>query len=327
MLIRFFRSSFIAQYFALLVIAVVLWVPAFLQGRWTMPESSQVMPLYHLIAGNLPDLSWLPPLLGLFIILFTAVILNNIFIFHDLIPKNSLLPAMLFIVFMSSAPATLTLYPSMLAMLPMAAFLHQVYRLYDQNDNPNTALNIGILAAISSMIYLSIALLVFYTMIVYLIYRILSWRQWSIVILGFILPYLYLLTYYFWFDRLEAISAQYLGHFEGFFRITAPYDLFQVSVWVVFGLLMLLPSTVRIISTLGGQNITHRRKMAVTVWLAIFGAVTLFMEGDIAYNTLIYIPAAGIVAAHFHMIKRSPWNELVLLAYLLMIGVHNYLNL
>ena len=327
MLIRFFKSSFIVQYLALLILAVALWMPAFLRGAWTVAESNQVTPVYHFLVGLLPEFPWLPPLIGLLLLLPTALVLNNIFIYHDLVPKNSLLPAFLFVLFMSSSPDILTVYPVIIVLLPVTAFLHQAYRLYEQNENPNTALNLGILAALSSMISFPLILLVLYALLVYLIYRILNWRQCTIAIIGFILPYLYLVVYYFWTDQLEAMAAHYLAYMVNITSIGFSTDLLQISVWIVFGLLILLPAAVRTTATLGSQNINFRRKMAITVWLAVFGAATLFFQGDTAYNTLMYIPACGIVAAQFHTMKKSPWHELVLLAYLIMIGVNNYLSL
>ena len=64
--------------------------------------------------------------------------------------------------------------------------------------------------------------------------------------------------------------------------------------------------------------------MAATIWMAVFGAFMVLIKGDTGFHTVIYLPAAGIIAHQFQAMKKSAWNELVLLSYLLLIGVHNY---
>jgi hypothetical protein len=327
MFIRFFRSSFIFQYVALLIIAMVLWLPAFINPVPETETGSPVTPLYNYILPIISSIPWLKTTLALILLYASAIILNNIFIYHDIIPKNSLLPAFLLILFMSSSVNTLTIYPAILTLLPVVFFLHLVYQLYEQNDNPNKALGLGILAAISSMLYFPMIIFILFIWLVILLYRILNWRQWAITFLGFLLPYLYLVVYYFWTDQLSDYVWHYIDYFSRVLNISATTDIFQISIWVVFVLLMLLPAAVRIISTIGTQNITFRRKMSVTVWMAVFTILIFFFHGDIEYNTLVYIPASGIVACHFHSMKKSAWNELVVVAYFALIGVHNFLKL
>lgn len=325
MLIRFFRSSFLVQYVALLILGIALWAPAFLRPEVSLPETGLVSPLFQFLAGLLPPVPWLPGLAGLILVFAIALVLNSIFIYHDMVPKNSLLPALLFTLFMSSGKDYLTLYPALLAALPMTFFLHQVYMLYDDQENLNRALTIGILGALSSLLYTPLMVMVLFVWIVFLIYRMLHWREWLIALIGFCLPYLYLVVYYFWMDKLDVFFDGYFYYLVTVVQFTGSSDLLQFSVWIVFGLLLMLPSIVRILSTLGSQNIAFRRKMSVTVWLAIFATLMIITPGNIGSNNLLYLPAAGIVAYHLGSVKKSAWNELVILAYLVMIAVNNYL--
>jgi hypothetical protein len=325
MLIRFFRSSFLIQYLALIIIGVTLWIPAFINPPVNETESSLVSPLYHFITGLLPDIAWLPVLIALLLVFTEAIILNIIFIYHDLVPKNSLLPALLFTLFMSSGAQFITLYPALLATFPLIFFLHQVYLLFEESENLNRTLSIGILAALSSLLYAPMLLLIFYIWIVFLIYRMLHWREWFISVIGFVLPYLYLGVYYFWLDKLQDFYDEYIDYTVNIFQFTATADIFQIAIWIIFALLLVLPSVVKVLSTMGSHNIAFRRKMSATVWMALFAAFMIITQGDIGSNNILYLPAAGIVAYHFHSVKKSAWNELVVLSYLILIGVHNYL--
>jgi hypothetical protein len=307
-------------------IAVVLWIPGFLSYSPIIGENDVTIPMYQFVVRYLPHTNWFLPLLSLLIVIAAAIILNNIFILHNLIPKNSLLPAFLFILFMSSSPQTLTLYPVILVLLPMVFFLHLSYQVYEQFENPNKALSLGLLAGISSMIYFPAALMILFIWLVFLIYRSFSWRQWAVALLGYTLPYLYMIVYYFWMDSVPGLIENYRNNFSHILNISAHPDNFQLATWIIFTLLLLLPALVRIISTIGSQNITFRRKMSVTIWMAVFAVMAMVFGGEIKTHNLLFIPAAGIVAYQFHSIKKSAWNDIVILAYLVLIGVHNYLD-
>lgn len=325
MLTRFFRSSFLVQYVVLVITGVALWLPAFLGQAGAPPGNSAVSPLSDLILQHLPGLVWLPAAIALFFVLVEGFILNSIFIYHDLIPKNSLLPAFLFVLFMSSSSVALTLHPALLAMLPLTIFMHQLYLVYDEAENLNRVLGVGLLGAICSLLYAPLVLLIVYIWIVFLIYRTLQWRQWLIALLGFLLPFLYLAVYYFWMENLVDKTIEYFDYATGIFNITFELRVLQLSVWGVFILLMLFPSVFRIAVNLGSNNIAFRRKMAATIWLAVFGSFMVLIHGDFGYHVILFLPAAGIVASNFQSAKKSIWNELVLLSYLVLIAINNYL--
>jgi hypothetical protein len=327
MLIRFFRSSFIIQYAVLALIGVGLWIPGFLHPLPLPVEGSPVAPLYDLIYRIMPEIPWLPVALALLLVFSEALILNSIFIYHDLVPKNSLLPSLIFIILMSSGNQSLTLYPVLLAILPLTFFLHLLYQIYEESHNLNKVLGVGLLAALTSMIYAPLVLFLLFIWIAFLVYRSLQWREWLVALIGFGLPYVYLATYYFWVDKLGEISALYIQYFRDILVFKVTMDPLQLGIWGIFSLLMFLPAVFRVSATLGGFNIAFRRRMAATVWMAVFGAIMIVSPGDIFCNNLIYLPATGILAHYYSTMKRPLWHEMILLLYLAAIGAHNYMTI
>jgi hypothetical protein len=132
MLIKFFRSSFLIQYFVLVLVTVALWIPGFLTNPGLPVEPNLITPLYN-IAHYLLKL-WEPasPALSFAIVLISALTLNNILVFHDLTPKNNLLPAFIFILFMGSNPHALGTYPVILALPFFTWFLHTIFKMNDE---------------------------------------------------------------------------------------------------------------------------------------------------------------------------------------------------
>jgi hypothetical protein len=52
-----------------------------------------------------------------------------------------------------------------------------------------------------------------------------------------------------------------------------------------------------------------------------------YFQGQIDYHSLIFLPATIMVAHYYHLFKRSAWNEIALLLFLLLILANNYLEL
>ena len=325
MFIRFFKSSYLIQYLVLVIIGVVLWIPAFLHPPQLLKVGHEVAPLFKLIEGLEPGVPWIPVLIAFLLVLAEGIIMNIIFIYHDLVPKNTLLSSFLFLLFMSSSAPNLTFYPAILSVLPLVFFLQLVFQIYDQSENLSKVLSVGLLASVCSMIYTPLILLLLFLWLVFMVYRTFNLREWIIAFMGFILPYIYLIVFYFWNDKLGNVLTNYRDYTRGIFDFTFSDDILQISIWVIFSLLMLLPSIVRVISGLSSNNIAFRRKMAVTIWLAVFGAFITLTGGNAGFNTVIYLPAAAIVAYQFQVMKKSAWNEIVLLAYIILVGIHNYM--
>jgi putative effector of murein hydrolase LrgA (UPF0299 family) len=67
--------------------------------------------------------------------------------------------------------------------------------------------------------------------------------------------------------------------------------------------------------------------MSATGWLLAFSFPMIIFQGQVDYHTFIFLPASIMVAHYYHLFKKSSWNEIVLLLFLLLILTHNYLQL
>ena len=327
MLIRFFRSSYIIQYALLAIIAAALWAGAFIQPQ-NMPEGVEyVTPLYNLLADLLHEFPRIMVSLAFVLILLEAFILNSILIYHDMVPKNSLLPSFIFILLMSSAPGLLNLYPVLVIMPLMIFFLHTVFKMYELSDNTNTVLSAGLLLSVSSMFYGQASLLLIFFWIIFLIFRILSWREWLISIISFIVPYLYLLAAYLWFEDMDKVYLAYGSFYSDILVSVYRTAIFQYIIWGIIILLIILPSFFTVLSSLGTYNINLRKKMSVTAWLVVFAGILVFTRGRIEFNSLFFLPATILVSHFLSNLKKTAWHDVVIMILLVLIIIHNFISL
>lgn len=326
MLIKFFRSSFLIQYFFLVLITAVVWIPGFLANPGLPEEPSLITPLYNLAHYILR--MWEPagPAAAVAMVLISALTLNNILVFHDLTPKNNILPAFLFILFMAGNPHALSSYPLILALPFLTWFLHTIYKMNDEPENYMEVFNASILIAVISMIYPPAVILFIFIWMTLLVYGIFNGRNLIISVIAFILPFLYLFLYFFWTDQVENALTTYADYFRHLFNFILNKEVLQLVIWSIFIIFMLLPAFMRISSTLGSFNINFRKKMSATNWLMIFSLPLIIIHGNVDYNTLIFLPASIMIAHYYQLFKKSLLNEIGLLIFLLLVILNNYLH-
>ena len=327
MLIKFFRSSFLIQYFVLVLFTAAIWLPGFLSNPGLPVEPRLITPIYNIAHYVLSMFDFASPLVGLVIVFISALTLNNILVFHELTPKNNILPAFLFILLMGSNPITLCSYPVILTLPFFTWFLHTIFKMNDEPENYMEVFNASILISIISMIYPLSILLFLFILLALLIYGTVNGRNIIISLIAVSLPYLYLLFYYFWTDQLAAALTAYRELFGGIFQIELNKSIMQMAVWILFAVFMLSPAFLRITGTLSSFGINFRKKMAATAWLVAFLLPMIIFSGKADYNTLIFVPASIMIAHYYQLFKKSLLNEIALLLFLFLILANNYLQL
>jgi len=327
MLIKFFRSSYLIQYFVLILLTAAIWIPGFIANPGLPVEPNLITPLYNLAHYLLSLFDAASPAAALVIVVISAFTLNNILVFHELTPKNNLLPAFLFIMFMGSNPVTLCTYPVLLSLPFFTWFIHTIFRVNDEPENYMAVFNASILVSIISMIYPAAIMLYVCIWMILLVFGTFNGRNLVVSFIALLLPYVYLFLYFFWTDQLADALSAYRDYFFEIFHFSINFEIWQSGIWGIFILFMLFPAFTRITGTLGSFSINFRKKMAATGWLMAFTFPMIVFQGQVDYNSLIFLPASIMIAHYYHLFKKSAWNEIALLLFLLLILMHNYLQL
>jgi len=326
MLIKFFKSSFLIQYFVLVLFTAALWLPGFLSNPGLPVETDLITPFYNIGHYLLNLFDAASPALAVAIVLTSALTLNNILVFHELTPKNNILPAFIFVLLMSSNPNALCSYPVIIAMPFFTWFLHTMFKMNDEPENYMEVFNASMLVSVISMIRPVTIILFVYVIMSLLVYGIFNGRNLIIAFIAVILPYVYLFLFFFWTDQVPAALEAYGSYFGNILSFELNKSVIQLMIWTIFALLMLFPAFTRISGTLSSFNINFRKKMAATSWLMVFSMPLIIFQGSVNYNTLIFLPAAIMIAHYYQLFKKSFMNEITLLIFFLLILINNYLH-
>ena len=196
-MLKIFRTNIFMQSVIIIVVSLVLWVGAFGHPQ-PMPMVGGGQ-LYYWLTG------WLSPLAGAIIAYLLVVLggflLNGMLYRHKMITQNTLMPMLFYIIAMSLGSHTLSpiLLGSLLLLLAV-----------DQLMLTNTLLSLplnkifGAAACIALATLFCPAMMVFFVPLLMCMfnYSLYGWRDWTMLILGILAPYILMETYFFLVDQM-----------------------------------------------------------------------------------------------------------------------------
>ena len=165
-MIKFFRQSYAIQYVVIALLAIALWVPAFLSGKNAIGLDSPVTPLFNIIDRLLGFSPILQHTVAFLLIVLEALIFNAILVNNQITGKVGTMGAFVFVLMMSLTCAQTQFYPFALATLFIILMLRSFYEVHLSPNPEISLLNAGLLMALASMCYFPAILLIVWSIVV-----------------------------------------------------------------------------------------------------------------------------------------------------------------
>jgi len=327
MLIRFYRSSYAVQYVSLVLLGMLLWAGAFWRPYEPLNDINACAgPLYHVVMNFIGGIRTVNLLLAFFLVLFEAVLLNLILINNDLVPRNNLLPTLLFILLMSSTPGMLMLHPALFANLFFLITLQMAFKLYSETESYPRVFNTGMMLALGSMFYLPSAIFLLFVWMTFLVYRLFSWREWLIILIGFLLPYIYLLSFYFFFDRITEYTTG-LALLMDNFVVLPEFGRIGAIHYVCWGFILffMVPAGLKMMAEINEKVVATRKRFWAVIWFMILAAGWLPFSGSFFFLHLpvVYLPVTVFLAWYFSAVKKTRRLDILFTIWVLLIAANN----
>jgi len=330
MLISFFKKSFITQYIALILINGILWLPAFLSADYFQQSFANVQaPAYILLQWLFYGRPLAAIITAFLLVLFSGLILNYALIQNGLSAKNSLLPALLFYILAAHQPWMLQLHPTLIPVFILTLTLPLLFELYVEREAYSQVFHTGFLLAIATLFYLPMIFFIPMVFFTFMVYRLFKWREWIILILGFLTVFLFTLMAYFWFDRLPEFY-EWMGSIS--FRVQwmlAPK--LSIGGYIIEGVLLILfiMAFLVLISRLNEKIISIRKKFWAVIWLLITASISLLLNGiNIeSHLLLLLLPISVILSYYLSEIPKTLWMNIALLILFFLILFNNFYSI
>ncbi|MEK6614639.1 MAG: DUF6427 family protein [Bacteroidota bacterium] len=308
MLIGFIKHNRSVSIVLLPVAMIILWGYGFFHPVTPLTEHSA--PLYKLIISGIAFSPFLIKLISFILIFCEALLLYYIVKKNEIIPTTTYLPSLVYIALMSLQPEMFSLHPIVIANLFILLALHKLMQTYRKETAYSEAFSTGFFISLAALFYIPSLVFIFLLWIGLLIIRPFIWREWVISFIGSMLPWSYLLFYYFWNDKFDALQYDAL-----YYTIIAPSKSFNALTFsyaeeLQIGLLLLCVffASKRFLRDLSKSTVQSRNNLLLMLYFFIFSFASIFIapEYSIPYLSFLSIPFS-IFFSSFLLFARKGW--------------------
>ncbi len=326
-MLSLFRTNQLLNNFLLLFYVAILYLHVFVMPQsW---EPSQEGILAHSVYQWLPWDSLTADIVAAILVLLQGILINFMIADNRLNLETNLFPGFFYVLVASALPEFTHLSPLHMANTFYLLAVVNMFSIYNNNKSAGAIFNIGFLISLGSLFYFSYLVLLLAGFSALGILRAFNLRERLMVIVGALVPYLLLGTYYFWHDQL--------GYFLSFQFNTGLqwFSVFSLSplnpaAYFKLGFITFL-SLVTIVSN--NQNIARRvresqKKISILYWMLFLAVFTVLIQAGINLDHLLVlaIPLGILLSFNFTQLSNS-WAELLHFFLLLLILFFQYQTL
>lgn len=302
------------------LLAVLLWVPAFLNP--VPPVTLVEMPLYASLDGFFRNHPYGALTIGLLLLIAEGFFLNYVLQVHQVMVKKNWLPALLVVVFGSCSPGLLWPGPQQIAGLLLILVLHILLGTYRQDKSFGSVFNCGLLIGLAGQFYLPSLTFFFFGFVAIIMLRPFIWREWVMLILGILIPFIYGGVWYYWHDNYSEITSQVIIDpivHRSFFLKLGKADYFLAGTT----LLVLIVSAGRLMAGSLTSTLKTKKGISVMIWFTFFALVSVLPAQNFGVGTFRFViyPFAFFASNYFLNARRGWIAEVIFTLLLAGIGV------
>ncbi|MFP4289722.1 MAG: hypothetical protein ACLFQS_10735 [Bacteroidales bacterium] len=329
MLIGKFKSNNPLLNIILFLLAILFWIDSFIYFSEVELSGQHQAPLYTFIYRLFSQYPFWNVLLSFFFMLLQAFMFNRVITNKNLVDRNSYLPALVFIVLMSSGFKLVGLQPFWFSNFFLIIALDKIFDDFDEQDTYKEIFNVGLLIGVASLFYypvLGFFVLIWISLIIYYLVNI---KSLLASLMGLVLPYLFVATYYFWFDKLGVEFREWWSFFQSLFDNPLLLTTFQWVTFSVVGVTTLIALVVVYGSGLRDKPVRLRKRHRVLLYFFLISLVlmVIYFEDLYVNRGIAGLSLAGVLAVFFQENKKNLWSEFLFTALLILVLVGKLLQL
>ena len=291
MFIRFLKSNSASALVFLPLFAIAIWGFGFISPA--IVSVKHTMPLYELCTRALQSTPSLGTIIAFLLIIGEAFLLNYIVNENEVLSKQSYLPALFYVLFISNNNDMLLLSPPLFANLFILFAINKLLTSYRKDNAFSQAFDAGMLISVATLFYFPYIVFLPLLGVGLIIMRPFNWREWLISFFGAVIPYIFVLTYYFWKDQLDYLFFDKMFYPFVHVKTTQPFPK-SFYFMIGTGWLILLCSLGKLIQGVGIGSQKTKKSIILLVWFFLFSAISVLIAPEIStkYFVPLVIPAA-----------------------------------
>jgi hypothetical protein len=200
-MLQLFKSGRAEAYILLLVIGLLAWFPALNQTSF-IEVPAKLMVGYNGLVSILFQFKYISILLGMIAAFGGALLVNGLNETFEMRSKANQLPALIYLLFLAVFPDDHRLNPALLGNLFLMGSWWFIFATYRTDKCMDEIFLGALLLSIGSLVYFPLIFQFVGLLVSLAVLRPFNWKEWSVGLIGFLLPFIYLFSYYYLTDQL-----------------------------------------------------------------------------------------------------------------------------
>lgn len=324
MILKFYKSDQLPVLFSLPVIAILFWVPSFLNPVGV--EFSYSSPAFQWLNGSLSP--FVSQVLALIVILFSALIINGVINNNEVFSRNTFLPALLYVVSMSAIKEYQVLSPVVISNLFWILAFRRLFNIYRQTPCKREVFDATVFILLGALFYFPSIIMVLAVWGALKTLRPFVWREWLIPLFATLLFTIYVLSVLFWNGDVSSLG-NYFNVLKG------EYSFIELNVswiyYVVFAIVFILInfSAFQLSKQLKGSSLRFRKIISFFIIVIILTILLLllvkYFSGENIYTLVSAAPLSLLLTFYFYYAKKEWLSQLFFYSVFILLLVNIYM--
>lgn len=211
-----------------------------------------------------------------------------------------------------------TLHPVYFGVVFILLAIYRLFSMFEKTKPYSAVFDVGFLLGISALFCANlIILLPAFIIGVAFLSRETKWREFAIIILGFMLPFVFAVSYAFFNDILLETADTFVQN------IITPVSHLKgnYTLYLYLGVLLLfvIISSLDIIKQYDKKKISSRKYFSAFFWIFLFSLIGFVFVPATSQEIIVVavIPVTFLIANFFVFMKKRFWGELLFVILLL----------
>jgi hypothetical protein len=326
MFIRIFRSKYFLQFLLFFILAFALWIDVLINpSKINLALQNTGASWLDKIFTGFPLIT---VILSIGLLIFQALVFNQIHDNHRLAERNQMLVAAFYILLMSSTPILVRPNIMIIVNFLMIILINTMLNILGKHEPYRQVFDAAFLVGIASLLYFPAVVFIVFIWLCFVVFQIFTWREWVISIFAFLIPYLFVGTYYFYTDELLEVLQKYVTNFYEIKPIIVSTNTYAFIIWGLLTFLVLLVFS-RMLKGIAESISDLRKKNRVVLFFLFIVAVSSVYSGENfrMHLSLAAIPVSAIFGTYFSQSKRMLLPEIITMLILMVIFAGKFMTL
>lgn len=328
MLIRIIRKNINSQLIALSIISIILFIINVIDKQQIKLNNHSISFINDFFE-YFNKLSLLSVLFALIIILVQSFVFNSYLTNHNLVAKRTYLPALISLMLFISFMGNKFLNPVLCSSFLLIILLKYLLVLYEKKEPFQEVLNIGLYIALLTFFNPSFIWLLLFVWLILIFFNIKSWREYLILIIGFAIPYFFVLCISYLNGNLNTLFIETQSRFSKIFIMPHFYLLHTMLIIVViaFGLISIITIFFYNRKSESLPIIARKKMIVFFVFLLFLLFIWITSNHYINYLMIVFIPISVYISSFFQHFRNKWFGESMFVLFLVVIVLFKIISI